>query len=104
MKIIFVTPPFDLIKSAYASSSKIRRGYLPPLGIGYLAAALKENGFSQVKLLDGTSMGIGEDDFISMLLKDSPDLIGISCMTASSNEAYKLARGIKRLSNVLVVM
>lgn len=104
MKIALVTPPFDLIKTAYASKSKIKRGNLPPLGIGYLASALKSNGFNQVKLLDGSSMGISEEEFIHLLLKDSPDLIGISCMTASAPEAYSLARGIKKLSNSLIVM
>ncbi|MDD4979767.1 MAG: radical SAM protein [Candidatus Omnitrophica bacterium] len=103
MKISLVTPPFDLIRSAYASSSKIKRGNLPPLGIGYLASSLKANGFNQIKLLDGTSMGINEEEFIELVLKDSPDLIGISCMTASSHEAFRLARKIRKLSNVLIV-
>lgn len=104
MKISLVTPPFDLIRSAYASRSKIRRGFLPPLGIGYLASSLKANCFNQIKLLDGASMGIDERDFIGLVLKDSPDLIGISCMTASSPEAYRLANEIKKQSNVLIVM
>lgn len=104
MKISLVTPPFDLIKSAYASRSKIKKGYLPPLGIGYLASSLKKNGFNQIKLLDGASMGISEEEFIRLVLNGSPDLIGISCMTASSPEAYRLARKIKKLSNSLIVM
>ncbi|MDP2904976.1 MAG: cobalamin B12-binding domain-containing protein, partial [Candidatus Omnitrophota bacterium] len=88
MRISLTTPPFDLIKSAYASKSKIKRGYLPPLGLGYIASSLKANGFDRIKLLDGASMGLKEDDFIRLVLEDSPDLIGISCMTASSREAY----------------
>ncbi len=104
MKISLVTPPFDLIKSAYASKSKIRRGYLPPLGIGYLASSLKANGFDRIKLLDGASMVINEEDFVRLVLEDSPDLIGISCMTASSREAYRLARKIKEISNTLIVI
>lgn len=104
MKISLITPPFDLIKSAYASKSGIRRGYLPPLGIGYLAGSLKANGFNDVILLDGASMGIEEAEFIHIVLKYSPDLIGISCMTASSKEAFELARNIKKISNIPIVM
>lgn len=104
MKISLVTPPFDLIKSAYASKSKIRRGYLPPLGIGYLASSLKANGFERIKLFDGASMVTSDDNFVRLVLEDSPDLIGISCMTASSREAYRLARKIKEKSNALIVI
>lgn len=104
MKISLVTPPFDLIKSAYASRSKIKKGYLPPLGMGYLASSLAAAGYNQVKLFDGASMGIGEKEFVRLVLNDSPDLIGVSCMTASSGEAYRLAREIKKLSNAQIVL
>ncbi|MDP2905311.1 MAG: radical SAM protein, partial [Candidatus Omnitrophota bacterium] len=54
--------------------------------------------------LDGASMGLKEDDFIRLVLEDSPDLIGISCMTASSREAYSMARKLKELSKAKIVM
>ena len=40
MKVVFVIPPFDYAWSIGSPYRRARNGILPPLGVGFLAAAL----------------------------------------------------------------
>ena len=94
MKIIFIIPPFDLMKQGYGSKQSIRAGFFPPLGVGYLAAPLLQSGHS-VKIIDAPPLGWGNEEIGQALAEFKPDIIGVSSLTASAKEAYSLVNFLK---------
>jgi|TARA_Y100000031_G_scaffold70041_1_gene77700 radical SAM superfamily enzyme YgiQ (UPF0313 family) len=83
MKIILVSPSFNTHTVA------------PPLGLGYIASVLLENGY-QVKILDPSKGRLSLNDTINTIIKLKPDLIGISILTPRYNVSKKLISQIKQ--------
>ena len=90
MKIILVLPKFET------------HIITPPLGIGYLASALKERGH-EVILLDCVLKEIGPKDFGEILQKEKPDVVGVSAMTTYYFESKKYIKEAKR-KNIITIM
>lgn len=66
----------------------------PPLGLGYLASALRENGVS-VRILDGTFMR--PEELVREAKMLSPGIVGIYCMVTMRDEAIRIARALKNI-------
>lgn len=96
MKIVFITPPFDLMGKGYGSKKYIRAGFFPPLGIGYLAAPLVKMGH-QVKIIDCPPLNYGNQEVAQELEIYQPNVIGISTLTAAAEEAYSLIKYLKKV-------
>lgn len=94
MEIVIVTPPFDILKSGYGTKSKGRYGYWPPLGPGFLAAAIKKKGH-KVSFIDSAAEGYTIDDILSSDGVYMSDIIMVSTLTANKEAAYQLVREIK---------
>jgi len=94
MKILLLTPPFDLMKKGYGSKRKIRAGFFPPLGLGYLASPLLLKGH-KVRIVDSSPLDYTNDDIGREVKKFGPDLIGVSAVTAMADEAYSLMNFLK---------
>jgi len=62
----------------------------PPLGLAYLSAFLKENGF-EVKLLDMQGLLMDSEELVRNIEEYGPDLIGITAMTPTVPEALRVA-------------
>lgn len=75
MKVLLINPKCTTGKAKWL-----------PLGIGYIAAVLKEAGFI-VKVMDGDITGM--QDFM-------PEIIGISAMTTQIDEAWRIADQVKK--------
>lgn len=60
-----------------------------PLGLLYLAAFIRERGFS-VEIFDGT-FSAGEHDFVAALEKYQPTVVGITAVQPNRDTALKLA-------------
>jgi len=74
----------------------------PPLGLGYLAAVLRERGF-KVRIIDDLVEKIGIDGIVRKI-KDAL-IVGITSTTPTFNAALKYAEAIKRrLPNVFVIL
>lgn len=105
-----------------ASTSQIRRTQ-PPLGLGYLAAVLRESGFASPLILDAAIEGYehvekvaDRQDLVKYGLSESlmagkvrefdPALVGISCLFSSQADcSYSLAKKIKEnLPRVPIVL
>ena len=86
MKIVLIFPP-----NIYQTKQS-----MPPLGIAWLAAVLRENGFKDVVLIDSMANRYSNEDIISLLKKQRPDLIGISFGTQIRFSAFDLARLAKK--------
>ena len=67
---------------------------VPPLGIGYISAYLNKNGIETV-IIDGLRDNISNPEILKIILKEKPDAVGITCLTAVYNEVIELANLVK---------
>jgi radical SAM superfamily enzyme YgiQ (UPF0313 family) len=103
MKVVLIIPPFDL-SAAWGSTRHMKEGILPPMGVGYLAAALEDRGHT-VELLDAPSQGWGMEQTVGHVAESGAAIAGISCLTVRSGAAYNLARAVKaRYPEMIVAM
>ena len=85
MKIALIFPP-----NIYQTKQS-----MPPLGIAWLAAVLRENGFKDVVLIDSMANHYSNADILELLKKEGPDIVGISFGTQIRFSAFDLIRLIK---------
>ena len=83
--VLLIYPYVDLSKN-----NSIFR--FPPLGLGYIAAYLKKNGFS-VKIIDATFQG--EDRAIEESKKQSPRVLGIYSMFTMKQGSLRFAEALR---------
>ncbi len=69
---------------------------MPPLGIAWLAAVLRENGYKDVSLIDSMANRYKREEIIDLLKKQNPDVIGVSFTTQIRFEALALIRMIRK--------
>jgi radical SAM superfamily enzyme YgiQ (UPF0313 family) len=69
----------------------------PPLGLSYLASALRDKGFS-VSGVDFNVSGLNLRRVDSILAYDKPAIVGISAMTETYPNALAIARRVKEVS------
>ena len=91
--IVLVNPPY-----AFWSPEKnyLRPfiGNLPSLGLLSLGAILRKSGY-RVKIVESASRGLSFSQTIDEILRERPAYVGLSCTTASVENAAKIARAIK---------
>jgi len=91
--IVLVNPPY-----AFWSPEKnyLRPfiGNLPSLGLLSLGAILRKSGY-RVKIVESASRGLSFSQTIDQILQERPAYVGLSCTTASVENAAKIARAIK---------
>jgi radical SAM superfamily enzyme YgiQ (UPF0313 family) len=98
MKILLVNAP--PIRGAIFGEPQ---AIYPPLGLLYLASYLRENGYSKISVIDGAKIGLKKT--IENIIKENPDIIGISSTTWTSLGAISLIKLIKRkLKDRLIVV
>ena len=98
MKVLLINPPDT------ASKYKFIGLIAPPLGIGYIAAVLEENNID-VKIIDGSAIEMSWEDLEKEIQKYSPDIIGITAVTPTINQALKTAKIAKSTcTDALVVL
>ncbi|MFH1780773.1 MAG: radical SAM protein, partial [Candidatus Nealsonbacteria bacterium] len=94
MKIVFVFPP-NIFQTKQS---------MPPLGIAWLAAVLRENGFKDVSIIDSIANRYTNEQVLDLLKNSRPDIVGISFGTQIRFNAFDLARLIKKeLPAILIV-
>lgn len=71
----------------------------PPLGLGYIAAVLREKGIS-VKIVDCTFKN--ENEGVKEARKHNPSLIGIYSMFTMENTSFNLAKALRGTCDLLV--
>jgi anaerobic magnesium-protoporphyrin IX monomethyl ester cyclase len=103
VRVLLVTPPFDTIREGYGSRFRIKRGNAPPLGIGYLAAVLRGAGHP-VDLVDMVVAGLTIDQALERAQRFGAELICLSTMTATKDQAYELARAFRARLAVPLLM
>lgn len=93
MKVLLVTPPPPLRERYFAT---------PPLGLMYLASALRFRGH-HVKILDSFSFGREIESLSNVLKREIFDIVGISGMSLQHNTILKTAEICKKIDPRIVV-
>ena len=94
MKITLVFPP-----NIYQTKQS-----MPPLGLAWIAAVLRENGFKTVSIIDSIANRYTNEEIIALLKTAEPDIVGISFGTQIRFNAFGLAKLIKKeLPSSLIV-
>lgn len=94
MRAVLVLPPFD-VHSSYGGGGVLRRGILPALGVGYLAAAVEARGH-EAAFVDAPLLGLDIAGTADAVLAERPGVVGISCLTKLAASGYALAAELKR--------
>lgn len=94
MKILLVAP----YKSSFLGLAKF-----PPLGLGYLATALRKNGY-EVKILDCLKEGIDGKRYREYILKEKPDVIGVNSWSCSVNEVKEIFQITKQIDKQIITI
>lgn len=89
--IILVNPPSIELKNYLAQSSLHAT---PPLGLGYLASVLRQNG-CEVSIIDMEPQNQTSNDIIKKIKNENCSVIGISSFIANHVNGIKLAKAIK---------
>jgi radical SAM superfamily enzyme YgiQ (UPF0313 family) len=89
MKVCLISPPYNsAVKSVVGISS-------PPLGLAYIASVLRQS--HEVKIIDSNILNYTIGDVEEELRSFSPDIVGITSVTPSIYEAYKVAETAKKV-------
>ena len=103
MKVLFVLPPFNL-SASYGSTTKRKRGFLPSLGVGHIAAMVDQLGH-ETSLLDAQILDLDPLQTVDAILERDPDIVAISVMNIFAHAGYAVAAELKaRAPKVFVVM
>ena len=74
------------------------------LGLAYLAAVLRKNGYN-VEIIDGWLGGLTDEEVLSKIinLKDT-DIVGISCYMSNNDKSIELAKRIRKINPNIKLM
>ena len=92
MKLALIIPPFDHDRSY--GGGVFRRGMLPPLGVGYLAAMAKKHGHDVV-FFDAPILNYDIQATVDAVKQADANVVGISVLTKTMASAYELAEALK---------
>ena len=91
-KFVLVNPFMDL-KAGFGAYRHLMEP-MPPIGVAYLAAALRRAG-TAVDVVDAFAARLSPADAARAVLARRPDVVGLSCLTPAANYTLALARAIK---------
>ena len=98
MRILFIEPPTQsVVKEVLGASG-------PPLGLAYLAAVAREEGW-EPRIIDALNEGLSLEELAGEIREFDPDMVGITATTSMILDAYDVARIAKEVNpNVFVVL
>lgn len=106
MKILLINPP--ALNTLTANIPEIldqERGFIPPLGLMYVAAYLEKNSSHEVKILDCQLEKLDWPELEKKIIDEKPDVAGITAMTFTLIDVIKTAGIIKKINrNIKVVL
>lgn len=91
MKILFVAPPTQsVVKEVLGAGG-------PPLGLAYLAAVAREEGW-ETKIIDALNEDLSFQDLARRIHGFDPDVVGVTATTSMILDAYEVARIAKEVN------
>jgi len=105
MNVLLINPPLEnIIKNVPPSIAKVRDEGYPNLGILYLAAHLKKNSDTDVKILDTQIERLSYNRLKKKVEKITPDIVGINVTSFTLMDAILTARIVKSIDeNIKIV-
>ena len=91
--LLLVNPPITL-EERYGSFASVG-SQAPPLGLCYLAASVRKEGYS-VRIIDAPALDMDITRTVAEIAASEADLIGITASTVSIFRASELAKAIKK--------
>ncbi len=91
---LFIFPPLTLYERYGERKVGNVGGFLPPLGISYIASYLRQSGY-KVDVIDALSSHMTEDDIIKAIKAGDPKVIGLSSLTPMFNRAVQISKKIQ---------
>jgi len=99
---MLVNPPDDMEAMLGVGKEFVQK--YEPLGILYIAAALREEGHI-VSIIDAYAEEIGTDDLMGRIETVMPDAVGFSTLTCHGRSVYSMGRELKqRHPDMLIVL
>ena len=102
MKILFIYPPYkkEEIFSFLADSAPV----LPPLGLAYLVAYLRQYSYD-VDIIDSPALGLKLEEVVDKAISQKPDIIAITANSPLYSRVLALSRRLKeKLPNSRIVL
>ena len=78
------------------------RGFLPPLGLLFVATYLKKNSDHDIKVIDCNVDAVSYEVLPELIEDFNPDVVGISTITHHLVDAYKVAAIVKGISKKII--
>lgn len=100
MNLVLINPPYS-VKQRYDSKYDLKKGYLPPLGLSYLATMIYKK--HNVKILDLQLFELTNEEILKKVMEHEPDLICFTSLTPTINIALKLAKYIKDKTELPII-
>ena len=95
VKILLVAP----YKESYLGLAKF-----PPLGLGYLATALRKEGYQDVTILDCLRDDIDRSGYKDYIKKNKPDIVGINSWSLAVNQINEILGITKEIDARIVTI
>jgi len=99
LKILLINPPaFNEITTQVSRYVSGESSMQPPLGLMYIAAVLVSKGIDDVRIIDAQAEKINYEELEARILKEQPDLVGMTAMTFTMTDVMLTARTIRKVS------
>lgn len=95
--LLVAPPPITKLRQSADQRAASRDGYIPPLGLGYLAAVLEREGY-HVDLLDMQAEDIRRPDLARLVEERRPRVVGINTMVVTYKNGLRVANVVKEVS------
>lgn len=103
MRILLVRHHISSINTRLSENINRIQGIYPPLGIAYIAGVLE--GEHDVNILDTRAFNLTRDEIKEAILKNDPDIVGITCMTPTIRASLEISELAKEASkNIITVL
>lgn len=103
--ILLINPPEEnMIVADNPSFVDEERGYNPPIGLLYIATAIKKNTDWEIVFLDMNAEKINYIDLPSKILEIKPEIVGMTALTFTILDVLKTAEIVKNTNNSIKVM
>ncbi|HOK40229.1 MAG TPA: radical SAM protein [bacterium] len=103
MSILLINPPYTL-EDRYGKNLKFFGGNAEPLGIAYIAANARKNGYN-VTIIDAPAENLNSDQIANIISEKKYKLIGITMLTPMFKRVSELITKIKdKNKDVIIVL
>ena len=100
MRVLLIHPPYTI---GYIGQHRQKMPqYHPPMGLAYIAAYLERHGV-EVRILDADPLGLDPEAIIKKA-SSGYDIVGISALTVTINNAWRMANRLKEFCSETTVV